>query len=233
MPTKEQDAICHMFDRIASTYDQANRYLSFGQDARWRKKFSSYIPKSCKNLLDVATGTADLLLAISADHPHISGIGVDLAKNMLALGEEKIKQKNLSEVLSLKQADAAELPFLDRTFDVVSIAFGIRNVQKMDQALKEMVRVLRPGGQAMILEFSLPTNFFIRWPYLLYFRYLLPILGGVISKDKEAYQYLNRTVEAFPTVSAFSKKLSDAGFDEVLPISLTFGVATIYCARKF
>lgn len=233
MPQKEQEVICHMFDRIAPTYDQANRVLSFGQDKRWRKKFSALVPKSCENFLDVATGTADLLITMGEDHPHSRGVGVDLSKNMLALGQEKIDQKNLSSRLSLKPADASSLPFSDNFFDVVSCAFGIRNVLETDRALIEMQRVLKPGGLAMILEFSLPTNFFIRWPYLLYFRHILPILGGVISKDKQAYQYLNRTVEAFPTVSAFSKKLLDSGFNEVLPISLTLGVATIYCARKF
>ncbi len=232
MPTKEQLAICHMFDRIAPTYDIANRLLSLGLDVRWRKKFSANIPP-CSRLLDVATGTGDLLINICQDHPQISGVGVDLAKNMLDLAQKKVEKNQLSSRITLQQADATCLPFADESFDVVSIAFGIRNVKPMDEALKEFIRVLKPRGQAMILEFSLPKNMLVKWGYLQYFRHVLPVIGGLISKDKQAYQYLNQTVEAFPTVDAFRNKLLEAGFSEVLPISLSLGVATIYCARKF
>lgn len=232
MPTKEQLAICHMFDRIAPTYDLANRLISFGFDIRWRKKFSALIPP-CSRLLDVATGTGDLLINICQEHPQISGVGVDLAKNMLDFAQEKVKKSQLASRISLQQADASSLPFADESFDVVSIAFGIRNVKPMEVALKEFKRVLKPQGQAMILEFSLPQNFLVKWGYLQYFRHILPVIGGLISKDKEAYQYLNKTVEAFPTVDSFSNKLIESGFTEVVPISLSLGVATIYCARKF
>jgi demethylmenaquinone methyltransferase/2-methoxy-6-polyprenyl-1,4-benzoquinol methylase len=231
MPTHEQEAICQMFDRIASTYDQANRVLSFGQDKIWRKKFSSLIPPST-HVLDIATGTADLLITMAEEHPKIVGVGIDLSSKMLLEGQKKLDLKNLNQRFTLKKADASSLPFLDKSFDLVSCSFGIRNVTNLDQGLKEMARVLKPNGTLMILEFSLPKYFLVKYPYLFYFRNLLPFLGGMISKDKKAYEYLNRTVEAFYCVHEFSNKLKYSGFEQVKTHALTLGVATIYCARK-
>jgi demethylmenaquinone methyltransferase/2-methoxy-6-polyprenyl-1,4-benzoquinol methylase len=228
----EQQAVSRMFDQISPTYDRANRLLSFGQDIRWRKKLSETAPFECKNILDVATGTADLLLTLISDRPESVGVGVDLSKKMLALGQNKVSKLDLDHRVKLQVADASSLPFADRSFDLITIAFGIRNVEKSEAALKEMVRVLKPGGQALILEFSLPKNPLIKWPYLLYFRHVLPFLGGVISKQPQAYRYLNQTVEAFPAVLDFSNRLQDCGFSEVSAHALTFGVAHIYCARK-
>ncbi len=156
----EQEKICLMFDRIAGTYDSVNRVLSMGQDLRWRKVVADRVPLS-QNLcvLDIATGTGDLLISMCQQRPNISKAhGVDLAEKMLAIGQKKISTLGLSSKIFLQKADAAKLPFLDATFDVVSISFGIRNFTAMTQALKEIARVLKPGGTLLILEFSLPKN---------------------------------------------------------------------------
>lgn len=234
MPIEEQKTISAMFDRIAPTYDLVNRILSFKQDLKWRKAVAHLLPHTPHlKVLDVATGTADLLLTIQAERKNLSeAYGIDLSEAMLKKGEEKILNLGLSSKLRLQKADAASLPFPDQHFDGVTIAFGIRNVCAMNDALNEFRRVLKKGGSLLVLEFSLPKNKFIRMGYLFYFRYLLPFLGGVISKDPSAYRYLNRSVEAFFNQEEFSKILRASGFKEINVIALSFGIATIYCARK-
>jgi demethylmenaquinone methyltransferase/2-methoxy-6-polyprenyl-1,4-benzoquinol methylase len=218
-----------MFNRIAHRYDLLNRLLSFGQDVRWRRRLVSLLPaRKPLYVLDLATGTADVILTLAGKKLELTGIGLDMAADMLAIGREKVASQKMADRIGLVRADGVNLPFADRSFDITTIAFGIRNIPDYPAAIAEMRRVLRPGGRALILEFSLPSNRLIRAFYLLYFRYVLPRVGAAISGDRYAYRYLNETVESFPHGAAFEQAMRDAGFDEVRLHPLTLGVATIY-----
>lgn len=232
--SKENSTVAAMFNRIARRYDLLNRLLSFGQDQVWRKRLCLYLNDTPhQSILDVATGTGDVLIMLASNTNKIrTGIGVDTAEQMLAVGRDKICEKEMDSTLRLEHGDATHLNFSDNSFDAVTIAFGIRNVQNVPAGLSEMYRVLKPNGKCLILEFSLPTNALIRSGYLFYFRNVLPLIGGIISGDKAAYSYLNKTVESFPYGDAFCQLMRRAGFATVMPHPLTFGVATIYEATK-
>ncbi len=219
-----------MFDRIAHRYDLLNRLLSLGRDVAWRKRVSSFLPgRHNMSVLDLATGTADLLISVYENSGRVAlGVGVDMAGKMLALAHKKITQRKLEEALTAVRGNVNSLPFADGSFDAVTIAFGIRNLEDVSAGLNEMHRVLNAGGKALILEFSLPANWFVRWLYLVYFRYILPLIGAVISGDSYAYRYLNRTVEKFPYGKEFCRLMEHAGFQDVHVHPLTFGIATIY-----
>lgn len=234
MSEKNQQAIGDMFDRIASTYDRVNRILSFGQDIRWRKIVTKQLPSTPQiAVLDVATGTADLIIAMCKAKPNIAiAHGVDLSTQMLAFAQQKIVDHNLDKRIKLSHESACSMSFADSSFDVVSIAFGIRNVVEAKRALREMLRVLKPKGTLFVLEFSLPQNKLVRFFYLFYFRHILPRVGGFLSKDRAAYEYLNSSVESFPDSLAFREILLDVGFQKVEPLPLSCGIATLYCARK-
>lgn len=223
-----------MFDRIAHRYDLLNRMLSFGRDVAWRKRMARHLKDTPgQRILDVATGTADQLLFIESRTDRIaSGVGIDMAVNMLEIGRRKIAKRNLSDKYALQKGDAAAIPFDAAAFDAVTVSFGIRNVDDVRQGLREMRRILKPGGRALILEFSLPGNALMRTLYLFYFRHILPPIGSVISGDGHAYRYLNRTVESFPYGEAFCDWMREAGFENVHAHPLTFGIATIYQADR-
>ncbi len=219
-----------MFDRIAHRYDLLNRLLSFGRDVAWRKRVACHLPDrpNC-SVLDLATGTADLLISVYDHSGRVrQGTGIDMAGKMLSIAREKIAVRNLQDILTVAPGDAMNIPFAGGSFDAVMIAFGIRNLTDVPAGLKEMHRVLNDGGRALILEFSLPENRFMRGLYLIYFRYVLPVVGAIISGDRYAYRYLNRTVETFPYGTEFCDLMKDAGFVNVKADRLTFGVATIY-----
>jgi len=226
--------IWQMFDRIAGRYDLLNHLLSLGQDIRWRKKVARFlINKNDQYILDLATGTGDQLLYMFNSTRRISrAVGSDLAIKMLERGRLKVKKKQLDDRIILEEGDAEDIQYPDNTFDAVTISFGIRNVKDVKRSLSEMFRVLRFGGRVLILEFSIPPNIILRRLYLFYFRYMLPLIGSVISGDGYAYRYLNETVEGFPHGVAFSDILKESGFDNVSLHPLTFGIATIYCGDK-
>ncbi len=231
--TPSRQHVWTMFDRIAHRYDLLNHLLSGNRDVAWRRKMATMLPsRSALDTLDLATGTGDQLLTLAETGKLRSGVGIDLAEKMLAIGREKIEQRKLSATLRLQTGDAGAIPFGDSLFDVVCISFGIRNVLDVPTALREMHRVLRPGGRALILEFSLPRNGIVRRSYLFYFRHILPLLGSIISGDSYAYRYLNQTVETFPYGEAFCSMMKDAGFTDVTATELTFGIATIYSGDK-
>jgi len=199
--------VWRMFDRIARRYDFLNRLLSLRQDVRWRGKLAQHLPEG-KNqiILDVATGTADVLLSLIKMNQHINrGIGLDMAREMLESGRKKIREQSYQDRLQLLPGDSQYLPFNSHSFNAVTIAFGIRNVMDIGLGLSEMLRVLKPGGRLLVLEFSLPRNRLFRKFYLFYFRRILPVLGGLISGDAQAYHYLNQTVEKFPFGEDFRK----------------------------
>ena len=221
-----------MFNRIAKTYDPVNRMLSFGLDIRWRKRVGLLLPQKVNgiDLLDLATGTADQVLFLCAQHPQKieNAVGMDLSEGMLSIGREKVKKRNLQDKIVLKTGDACNLPLEDNSFDAITISFGIRNVPDVPKALKEMHRVLRPGGKALILEFALPKNSIVRFGHLFYLRHVLPTVGGLVSGDKAAYRYLNTSIEAFPYGEAFADLMRDAGFTQSNVHNLTMGIANLY-----
>lgn len=219
-----------MFNRIAGRYDFLNRLLSLRQDVRWRKKILTHLPaKSDQMVLDIATGTGDVLLTLFSGSQKLKrGVGLDMAQEMLTHGRHKIHRHSFNKKIVLIPGDSLWLPFSSQSFDVITIAFGIRNLIDIKQGLAEMLRVLKPGGRLLILEFSLPGNKLFRKLYLLYFRKILPWLGGVISGDRYAYRYLNQTVESFPYGLAFNQVMEAAGFQEVSDYPLSFGIASIY-----
>jgi len=223
-----------MFDRIAPRYDLLNRLLSMRRDIVWRRRLAAMIHDGDRlQVLDVATGTADVILTILKRRANVAdGIGLDMAGQMLLLGQKKATADGFRDRLGFVHGDALSLPFASESFDAVTIAFGIRNVVDVPLALREMQRVLKPGGKALILEFSLPTNRLLRAGYLMYFRHVLPRLGSIISGDGSAYRYLNETVEDFPYGSAFCRVMDEAGFEEVRVELLTFGIASIYSGLR-
>jgi demethylmenaquinone methyltransferase / 2-methoxy-6-polyprenyl-1,4-benzoquinol methylase len=218
-----------MFDSIAWRYDFLNHFLSFGIDIFWRRRAITIISKSYKNpyILDVATGTGDLAIAAMRINPS-KITGIDISKNMLEIGKEKIEKRGLSEKIELISADSEKIPFSDNLFDVAMVAFGVRNFSDPLKGLSEMKRVIRDGGMILVLEFSKPTKFPFRTVYNFYFRNILPFFGKMFSKDKAAYNYLPESVMKFPDNEEFLKLLSMAGFSDTRQIKLTGGVASIY-----
>lgn len=233
-PNRSRDEVWKMFDRVARRYDFLNRLISFGMDVSWRRKMSDFLPPHRgQHVLDLATGTADqILFLFEKSHKVKSGVGMDLAEKMLEIGREKTISLGLSGVITLKIGDAMDIPADDNQFDAVTISFGIRNVIDVGKALREMYRVLKPNGRALVLEFSLPHNRLIRGAYLLYLRHILPRVGALVSGDSYAYRYLNETIESFPYGGAFCDKLRAAGFRAVEAHPVTFGVAMIYKGSK-
>lgn len=230
--SKKEQIAC-MFDRIAFRYDFLNHFLSLGIDKGWRRKALKYLQASDpKNILDIATGTADLAI-LEARMLHAEKItGVDISLGMLELGTKKVRQAGLSDKISLQLADSESLPFSDNSFDAVTSAFGVRNFENIEKGLAEMSRVLRPGGNAVILEFTSPTVFPVKQFFQLYFRYITPWIGKWIARSKEAYSYLPESVKAFPQGSGMVELLKQNGFQQAGCRSLTLGICAIYCATK-
>ena len=225
--------VSQMFDNIAGNYDFLNRFLSLGIDIIWRKRAIQFIPmKTDLKILDTATGTADLALQINKNFPNSSITGVDISENMLEVGRKKIAGKNLSNDIQLQYGDSENLPFSDQSFDIVSVAFGVRNFENLELGLSEMKRVLKNGGRVIVLEFSLPSIFPFKQIFNFYFKYILPLIGRLTSKDKQAYKYLYESVQAFPSGSDFLKIMEKCGFREIKQKELTFGICSIYSGLK-
>jgi demethylmenaquinone methyltransferase/2-methoxy-6-polyprenyl-1,4-benzoquinol methylase len=221
-----------MFDRIAPRYDLLNHLLSAGIDVRWRRRAVDLLGRAPgSRVLDVCTGTADLLIEYLRRDERNRGAGIDLSGGMLGLGAAKLRGAGVAAQAGLSASDAARLPFRDACFDGTLVAFGIRNVGNPTAALAEMHRVLRPGGRAVILEFSMPQGL-LGSAYRLYFTKLLPMIGGWISGDRTAYAYLPASVERFATPSEFASLMQRAGFAEVRWQSLTGGIAHVYAGEK-
>lgn len=221
-----------MFDKIAPSYDRLNHLLSFGIDRGWRRKLVKEMAAgNPKNILDLATGTADLAIAAASLKPdHITG--TDIAEEMMAIGREKIRKKGLSELISLQYADSENLPFADQTFDAAMVAYGVRNYENLPRGLAEMARVLKPGGRAFILEFSEPASFPVKYLYRFYFNKLLPVAGRLVSKHSTAYTYLPESVAACPRDSEFTNLMLQSGFRSAVFRRLTFGITNLYIAQK-
>lgn len=228
----KKEQVAEMFDNIAGKYDFLNHFLSLGIDIFWRKRLVSRLKKqSPKTILDVATGTGDLAIEMLKAKPdHITGI--DISKGMLDVGRSKIKAKKLEHKITLQQADSENLPFEDNSFDAVSVSFGARNFENLEKGLTEMCRVLKPGGQLYILEFSQPTLFPFKQLYQFYFKYVLPLIGKIVSKDNSAYTYLPESVGAFPYGKQLNAIIEKCGYSNAKNHPLTVGIASIYTAKK-
>lgn len=228
----KKEQVARMFNNISGRYDFLNHFLSLGIDKGWRRKAIDQL-RALKPLriLDVATGTGDFALEAMQLKPQ-KVIGVDISEGMLDVGRKKVHARGLDNVVTLQYGDSENLPFDDGSFDAITVAFGVRNFEDLRQGLREIYRVLRPGGKAVILEFSQPRGFPFRQVYNFYFRFILPRVGKMVSKDDSAYAYLPRSVEAFPDGDRFLHILQDVGFKQNQCRSLTFGVSSIYTGIK-
>tara|TARA_R110002020_G_scaffold3535_1_gene15755 strand:+ start:955 stop:1683 length:729 start_codon:yes stop_codon:yes gene_type:complete len=221
-----------MFDTISNEYDGLNRVISFGIDIKWRKKVVAMIAATNpQNVLDVATGTGDLAINLAETGAN-KIIGLDISAGMLSVGKKKIKEKNLDQTIEMVQADSENLPFEDNHFDAITVAFGIRNFETLEKGLAEILRVLKPGGLFVILETSVPTKTPFKQGYTFYSNKILPLIGRLFSKDKDAYAYLSESASVFPYGEKLNNILRKIGFTTVEDHPQTFGVATIYTASK-
>ena len=221
-----------MFNNIAGKYDFLNHFLSAGIDIIWRKKAVSLLkPEQPKMVLDIATGTADFAIETLSINPE-KIIGVDISEGMLAVGREKLLKKGLANKIELHYGDSENLPFEDNTFDAITVAFGVRNFENLKKGLSEMNRVLKPGGTAVVLEFSKPRSFPMKQLYQFYFKNILPVVGKIVSKDNAAYTYLPESVQAFPDGQDFLSIFEEVGFKNTKWHSLTFGISSIYTGKK-
>ncbi len=221
-----------MFDNISGKYDFLNHFLSGGIDILWRKKavkiLKSYHPKF---ILDVATGTADFAIEALATQPD-KIIGIDLSEGMLSHGREKLKNRKLDHIITLIKGDSENLPFEANTFDAVIVSYGVRNFENLEKGLANIFKVLKPNAPLIVLEFSKPKSFPIKQIYNIYFKFALPLIGKLISKDASAYTYLPESVEKFPDGTQFTDILTKLGYKSCQNIPLTFGISSIYVGQK-
>jgi len=237
LPYKEKEAgkkeqVAEMFDNISHRYDFLNHFLSLGIDILWRKKAIRQLEKDQpKLILDIATGTGDFAIEALALNPD-KVIGVDISSGMLDYGKKKMMKKGLEDKIELQMGDSEKLLFQDNNFDAVIVSFGVRNFENLVKGLTDMHRVLKPGGKTVIVEFSRPTMFPMKQLYSFYFKYILPVIGKLISKDQDAYTYLPESVDAFPDGQKFLDILKQVGFKNTVCKPLTFGISSIYIGQK-
>lgn len=221
-----------MFDNISHRYDFLNHFLSLGIDKGWRRRairiLGEYHPKA---ILDIATGTGDFAIASLKLNPD-KVVGLDLSEGMLKVGREKMVRKKLDHIIEMVQGDSENLPFSDNSFDGLTVGFGVRNFENLEKGLGEMLRVLRPGAPAIILEFSKPKRFPVKQSFNFYSKYIIPKIGRSISKDEKAYSYLPESVEAFPEGQAFIDIMKKVGYTNIRSRMVSGGIATIYWGEK-
>lgn len=224
--------VAEMFNNISLKYDLLNHLLSFGIDVLWRKKAIKLLkPYKPKVILDVATGTGDFAIEARKLNPD-KIIGIDISDGMLEVGREKLKKKGLDQLITLQNGDSENIDLEDNSIDAIIVAFGVRNFEDLEKGLSEFYRVLKPGGVAVVLEFSKPGKFPMKQLFNFYFKYILPIIGRSISKDQSAYTYLPESVQRFPEGKAFTDILENLNFKEVKWKPLTFGISAIYMGEK-
>jgi demethylmenaquinone methyltransferase/2-methoxy-6-polyprenyl-1,4-benzoquinol methylase len=229
--SKKQE-VAIMFNNISAKYDFLNHFLSLGIDRLWRKKAIKELKSAKpKRILDIATGTGDFALEALKINPQ-SVIGVDISEGMLKVGMEKMRKREVDHLISLRLGDSENLPFEKEVFDAITVGFGVRNFENLERGLTEMLRVLKPSGKAVILEFSKPKSFPVKQAFGFYSKFIIPFFGKLFSKDKRAYSYLPESVEAFPEGQNFLDILTKVGFHEVSSIKLSGGIATIYTGIK-
>ncbi len=230
--SSKKDQVTNMFDKVAPYYDFLNRLLSLRIDVLWRKKALKMMQSAApKSILDVATGTGDLaIMATKILHPDRI-VGMDISKEMLKIGQKKVEKRGLQNIITLDHGDSEGLDYQDETFDAVMAAFGVRNFENLSVGLGEMYRVMKKNGTLMILEFSKPRIFPLKQLFNIYFKYILPVIGR-LSKDPKAYEYLYESVQVFPDYENFTVYLKNIGFKDITYKPLTFGICTVYLAKK-
>jgi demethylmenaquinone methyltransferase/2-methoxy-6-polyprenyl-1,4-benzoquinol methylase len=230
--TGKKEQVARMFDSISGRYDFLNHLLSLGIDRSWRRKAIRMLRDSQpRYILDVATGTGDFAIQALSLNP-VKIVGIDISEGMLSKGRTKLAERNLGERIELLKGDSENIPFEENKFDAVTVAFGVRNFENLERGLQEIHRVLRPGGQVVILEFSKPRMFPFRQIFNFYFRFILPRIGSLVSKDRSAYRYLPESVREFPDGDRFIAILQKVGFNHTTCKELTFGISSVYSARK-
>jgi len=230
--TSKKDEVATMFNNISGRYDFLNHFLSLGIDKIWRKKAIRLLQEvQPKSVLDIATGTGDFAIAALKLKPE-EVVGVDISQGMLDVGIEKMKRKKVDHIVSMQIGDSEKLPFEDARFDALTVGFGVRNYENLEKGLADMLRVLKPGGRAIILEFSKPRKFPVKQTFGFYSKRVIPFLGKTISKDKRAYEYLPESVEAFPEGQDFMDIMTEIGYKNVDSQLVSGGIATIYWGTK-
>ena len=230
----KKEQVEQMFDNIAPTYDKLNHIMSLNIDRMWRRRVMRIVRRSkAHKIMDVATGTGDLAIAMAKRVDRTQILGVDLSEEMLAVARRKVEKQGLEERIMLEKGDAENLTMVTtESIDAATVAFGVRNFENIERGLSEIYRTLKPGGKLVVLEFSMPKNRLVRWVYSQYAHRLLPRIGGMISKDKQAYTYLPDSVEDFPSPERCAEILRGVGFKSVKTRSQSFGIAYIYDATK-
>jgi demethylmenaquinone methyltransferase / 2-methoxy-6-polyprenyl-1,4-benzoquinol methylase len=238
VPYKDSDRskkqqVAAMFDDIAFKYDFLNRFLSAGIDIKWRKKaikqLSALAPKK---ILDVATGTADVALMASGILKPEKIVGIDISEGMLEVGRKKIEKAGLQHIIELLNGDSETINFEDGSFDAVTVAFGVRNFQHLEKGLSEIYRVLKPGGKLVVLEFSKPKMPGVKGMYNLYMKIVCPNVGKLFSKNRNAYKYLDESIQKFPEGNNFTNILDNLGYKNSYCKTLSLGICSIYCGTK-
>jgi len=228
----KKEQVAEMFDNIAGNYDFLNHFLSLGIDITWRKKAIKILKEDKpQHIVDIATGTGDFALEALALKPK-QITGIDISSKMLEVGREKMKRKKVDNIVEMKLGDSENLPLKDDEVDAITVSFGVRNFENLEKGLSEMLRILKPGAKAVIIEFSKPEKFPIKQLYNFYFLKILPNLGRLISKDPRAYTYLPESVNAFPYGEQFTQIMEKLGYKNVKAVPLTFGIASIYVGEK-
>ena len=228
----KKSQVRQMFDSISPRYDFINRIISGGLDIKWRKNLVEVLkPKKPKKILDVATGTGDLAIALG-DTLASEIIGIDISEQMLEIGKKKVERNQLQQNIKMEIGDGEKINYPNNYFDAVTVSFGVRNFENLDKGLLEIYRVLKPGSELVILETSIPQSFPLNYLYHLYTLYFLPLIGSFFSKDKSAYKYLSSSAKSFPFGKAFNKILKKNGFVVIDNIPQSFGVASIYHSQK-
>ena len=224
--------IANLFDSIAAHYDTLNHVFSFNIDRCWRRRaLRGHISAETQHVLDVACGTADFAIeSVHNNAQHVTGI--DISNGMLQAGRNKVQKVGLTKQITLIQADCTALPFTNDTFDAVTVAFGVRNFEERAKSLREMYRVLKSGAEVIVMEFSTPRHFPMKQLYRLYFKHIMPWIGGWWSGNKAAWQYLPQSVYNFPQGEAFLRELANAGFVQLHSRRMTCGIATVYYGHK-
>ena len=229
----KKSQVADMFDHIAYRYDFLNRFLSAGIDIRWRKKALGFLKDSApETILDVATGTADVAIMAAKILKPRSVTGIDISEGMLEIGRKKVTTAGFSGVIELLNGDSADLPFEANSFDAVTVAFGVRNFQQLEKGLAEILRVLRPGGKLVVLEFSRPKQAVIKTFYNFYTKRVAANIGRLFSKNNCAYEYLDASIQKFPEGKDFEKIMAGAGFVNTIIKPLSLGICSIYCGTK-
>ena len=229
----KKNQVATMFDSIAHRYDFLNRFLSIGIDITWRKKAIAFLKDiNPKKILDVATGTADVALMTEKILNPTEIVGIDISDGMLEVGRQKIVRAGVQEIIKLYNGDSAAIKYDDNSFDAVTVAFGVRNFEFLEKGLSEILRVLRPGGKLVVLEFSRPKNAIVKPFYNLYMKKISPNVGKLFSKNKDAYAYLDESIQKFPEGENFVNILKKVGYNNIINKPLSFGICTIYCGTK-